>query len=307
MSQKDFITDADTALANLVWDALQKVSVAKNIAISQEQVLFSSPKSADKTRKLSIFLYNITEEKTARNVPPTVDSKEKTPPHTFALRYLISAFTGNDKDDHALLEAIINTLLVTPSTGDTTGTKTAEFTLKVDSLSPVELSRLWIAMGTPLKISVGITVYTGHPSRDSELQSLTQVTNGTTAPQTAVPYTKNVDVLYQTVLKTFTEQSDGWKNRNIVFRQWVFQNFKKITNMSVEEMQISLNSLGDKLARHESADQFIKPLNQLNAYYKQQLDQLKGMQRVSRNQGDNLDTVKAWISEVGALLEALNR
>jgi RNase adaptor protein for sRNA GlmZ degradation len=119
-------------------------------------------------------------------------------------------------------------------------------------------------------------------------------------------YTKNVNPLYQAVLKTFTEQSDGWKKRNIVFRQWLFQNFKKTTDMSVEEMRLSLNSLGDKLARHESTDQFIKPLTQLNAYYKQQLDQLKGMDKVSRNQGENLETVKEWVAQVDALLEALN-
>jgi hypothetical protein len=67
--------------------------------------------------------------------------------------------------------------------------------------------------------------------------------------------------LYQAVLKTFVEQSDGWKKRNLLQKQYVFQDFKKNTDMSVEEMLTALNSLGDKLELHLSTSQFIKPLN----------------------------------------------
>ena len=80
MSQKAFISDADKALANLIWNGIENESAAKNIISSQEQISFSSPKATGTkgTRKLSIFLYNITEETAARNVPPTVDySKTK--------------------------------------------------------------------------------------------------------------------------------------------------------------------------------------------------------------------------------------
>ena len=70
----------------------------------------------------------------------------------------------------------------------------------------------------------------------------------------------------------------------MIFKQWVFQNFKKNTDMTVEEMLITLNNLGDKLEQHGSTAQFIKPLNLLAGYYKHQLDQLKGLQKVSHKQ-----------------------
>ena len=47
----------------------------------------------------------------------------------------------------------------------------------------------------------------------------------------------------------------------MMVKQWLQQNFKKNTNMSVEEMLSALNSLGDKLEQHGSTAQFIKPLN----------------------------------------------
>jgi archaellum component FlaC len=107
------------------------------------------------------------------------------------------------------------------------------------------------------------------------------------------------------VLKTFTEQSTGWRNRNIVFRNWVHQDFKKTTDVTVEEMATVLNSLGDKLERHEPMDQFMKPLNMLAGYYKHQLDQMKGMHKVSRNQEENIETINTWIKDVENLLETL--
>ena len=73
MVQKGFITDIDKALANLIWNDIKTESTAKNALSSQDQISFSSPKANQGTRKLSIFLYSITEEMTAREtclLPP---------------------------------------------------------------------------------------------------------------------------------------------------------------------------------------------------------------------------------------------
>lgn len=92
----------------------------------------------------------------------------------------------------------------------------------------------------------------------------------------------------------------------MMVRQWLLQNFKKNTDMSVEEMLAALKDLGDKLERHESAAEFIKPLNMLAGYYQNQLDQLKGMQKVTHSQSENLETINKWIKEVEDLAKALN-
>jgi hypothetical protein len=304
MSQKAFISDADTALANLIWNSIENESAAKKISSSQKQISFCSPKAADTqgTRKLSIFLYNITEEKAARNIPPTVDySGKKTNHTTFALRYLVTPSTGNDKDNHALLEKIIQMILATPPIINSDEENNVGLTVKIDSLTLDELSKLWTALGAPLKLSVSLTVSSAEPRYDSQAQ----VTSATVAPQTATLDTKHVTQLYQAVLKTFTEQSNGWRNRNMLFKQWVLQNFQKNTDMTVEEMLTTLNNLGDKLEQHDSTTQFIKPLNLLAGYYKHQLDQLKGMQKVTHKQRENLEIINMWIKDVETLMEAL--
>ena len=304
MSQKAFISNADMALANLIWNGIENESTVKNIISSQEQISFSSPKAikTQGTRKLSIFLYNITEEKAARNMPPTVDdSRKKTNHTTFALRYLVTPSTGNDKDDHALLEKIIHVLLATPSIISSEEENKVELRVKIDSLSLDELSKLWSALGAPFRLSVSLTVSSAEPQSDSQ----TQITNLIVAPQTPALDINHVTHLYQAVLKTFTEQSNSWRNRNMLFKQIVLQDFKKNTNMTPEEMLTTLDNLGDKLEHHGSTTQFIKPLNLLLGYYEHQLDEMKGLHRVSHRQRENLEIIATWIKDVKALLEAL--
>ncbi len=304
MSQKAFISDVDTALANLIWNGIENEPALKNVISSQGQISFCSPKAAGTkgTRKLSIFLYNITEEQAARNVPPNVDSSRKrTTQPTFALRYLVTPFTGNDKDDHLLLEKIIHIFLATPPIVSSDGKNNIGLTVKIDSLSLDELSKLWILLGAPLRLSVSLTVSSAEPLYDAQAQ----VTTATVTPQTPPLEPKHVTQPYQAVLKTFTEQSNDWSNRNMVVKQWLQQNFKKNTKMSVEEMLTTLNNLADKLEQHESTAQFIKPMNQLLEYYKYQLGQLKGMHKVTHKQTENLETINTWIKDVEALLEVL--
>jgi len=302
MSKKALISCADTALANIIWNGIKNESAAKNL--SKEQILFCSPKASDTNgnRKLSIFLYNITEEKAARNMPPTVDYSGKGTTHTtFALHYLVTPSTGNDKEDHALLEKIIHLLLTSPPIVSSDEENNAPLTVKIDSLSLDELNKLWTALDAPLRLSVSLTVSSSEPKYNSQLQE----TSATVAPQTAALDTKHVIQLYQAVLKTFTEQSSDWKNRNMLVKLWVFQNFEKNSGMTVEEMLTTLNNLGHKLEQHGSTTQFVNPLNQLLGYYEHQLGQLKGMHKVSHNQIENLETINTWIKDVKNLVEAL--
>jgi hypothetical protein len=117
--------------------------------------------------------------------------------------------------------------------------------MKVDSLSLNELTELWIALGVSLKLSISLTISSSEPSHDSRVEGMR--VNST--PQTPATDTKHVTQLYKTVFKTFTEQSSGWMNRNMLIKQWVLQEFKKNTGLSVEEMLITLNHLSDKIDR----------------------------------------------------------
>lgn len=305
MGQKGFISDADKALANLIWNSLQNESAAEKIISSQEQISFSSPKNASirGNRKLSIFLYNITEESVLKNVPPQGDDTSKlvfgVP---FALHYLVTPFTGNEKDDHALLEIIIQMFLANPLIDVVDAGNTVEASVKIDSLSLDELTRLWLALDTPLRLSVSLTISSAEP-----LQHLqTQTTDAPVALKNLSLGTNHVTQIYQAVLKTFTEQSTGWRNRNMVVKQWVLQDFQKNSGMTVEEMQNMLNSLEGKMGHGESTEQFIKPLNQLAGYYQHQLDELKGLHKISHKQTENIEAITSWIKDIKSLVEALS-
>ncbi len=116
---------------------------------------------------------------------------------------------------------------------------------------------------------------------------------------------KQVTQLFQPVLKTYIEQSKGWKDRNVFQRQWIFRDFKKNTGMSVDEMLDNIKELGDKLELHMSTSQFIDPLNRLAGYYEHQMELLKGFEKIQKKRQEGLDILASWIRDVQALVAAL--
>lgn len=112
--------------------------------------------------------------------------------------------------------------------------------------------------------------------------------------------------LYQAVLKTYLEQSEGWKKRNLFERQWIGRDFKKITSMSIDEMQAALKALGTRLKTRVSPEDFIETLNQLSAYYEHQKELLKGFEKISKKQKENTQIIDGWIKDVKELIQKLS-
>ena len=126
----------------------------------------------------------------------------------------------------------------------------------------------------------------------------------TAKPATQPANAKRALELYQPVIKTFIEQSDGWKSRNIFQRQWVFRDFKKETGMSVDEMLTALKNLGDRLEMQMPTSQSTETLTKLVAYYEHQKELLKGFEKISKKQEEGFAIIDGWIQEVKALLAA---
>jgi len=116
---------------------------------------------------------------------------------------------------------------------------------------------------------------------------------------------KSTFELYESTLKTFTEQSEGWKKRNLFERQWVSRDFKRNTGMSIDEMQTTIKALGDKLKAGGSRVEFIEPLAKLSAYYWHQQEQYKGFEKNPGKLEENLKVVETWIRDVEQLIQAL--
>jgi len=123
------------------------------------------------------------------------------------------------------------------------------------------------------------------------------------AATTANPATK--DNLYASVLKTYKEQSEGWKKRNLFERQWVARDFKKNTGMSIDEMTGALKVLGENLKNQTPTQGSIETLKLLMAYYEHQQEQLKGFEKNPQKLQENLAAIDGWINVIKALLEAL--
>lgn len=292
MSQKKFISNADEALANFVWRVINEDPDAKRILQAKEQLSFGLPKAIGAS-KVSIYLYSV-----------EVKAKAEREPVPFVLHYLLTPTTGDEKNDHVLLEKIVHALLSTPQINAADSTSSGLFS-KPDTVSPSEVGKLWIALGAPLRLFLSLAVASSAKLLDFTAETAVAI-ESSAAAQT-IPVANDVTSLYQAVLKTFTEQADGWKNRNMVLRQFIFQQFKKIAGVSVDEMLAALKSLGDKLETHKPTGELIKPLNQLAGYYRHQLEELKGMDKMSHNQKENIESVDVWLKEVTALVEALSK
>ncbi|MCW4017965.1 MAG: DUF4255 domain-containing protein [Candidatus Bathyarchaeota archaeon] len=306
MGDSAFVLNVDKALASLIWNTIKDCAEVKGLVSSEKQISFASPKKceADNSKKLSVFLYSITENASARNEAANVDTSGKPCAQVFfTLHYIVTPCTGNEENDHLLLGKTMQTLAnspVLPNIRDDSAV-----VARLDSLSVAELSSLWSALGTPIKPCACYTVAPLGIKCSNELVVTTKPVSTPSTPQAATEVNRTLE-LYQVVHKTFVEQADGWKKRNLFQKQWVFQDFKKITDMTVEEMLSALNSLGDKLELHLSTSQYIKPLNILARFYEHQLKQLKSFERFSAKQKENLDMITQWIKDVKALIDALS-
>jgi hypothetical protein len=109
--------------------------------------------------------------------------------------------------------------------------------------------------------------------------------------------------LLQPVLQTFIEQSDGWKSRNLFQRQWIFRDFKKETNMSVDEMKSQLERLGDNLEIGAPTARFKETLHKLHDYYTHQQEMLKGFEKIDKKRAEDQEIIENWKHQIKALLE----
>jgi hypothetical protein len=211
--------------------------------------------------------------------------------HVSSLRHA----QGKAETDLALLEKIIQTFLTAPVLPSETNS--SPLIVTQDTLTFNELTSLWIALAEPLKPSLSYTV------------TPVVLGFGTHATQAAptVVRSQNVIALYRTVFKTFSEQSDNWKHRNMLQKQYVTMDFNKNTDMTIEEMLNELKILGQKLEANQPTDPCMEALKRLEAYYGHQQEMLSGFEKVQKKRKEGIDMIAQWKNEVRALLDALSK
>jgi NAD(P)-dependent dehydrogenase (short-subunit alcohol dehydrogenase family) len=115
------------------------------------------------------------------------------------------------------------------------------------------------------------------------------------------------DELYNEVTRTYIEQSNGWKKRNLFERQWVARDFKKNVGMSIDEMLAALKAMENKMDKQTYPQGSIETLEKLAAYYKHQQDQLKGFEKDPQKLEKNLKIIDNWIRQIKSLIAALTQ
>jgi NAD(P)-dependent dehydrogenase (short-subunit alcohol dehydrogenase family) len=137
---------------------------------------------------------------------------------------------------------------------------------------------------------------------DEEKQQATP-TKPTSEP--SVVLSGKPDEPYKRVVKTYIEQSDGWKKRNLFERQWLSRDFKKNTGMSIDEMLTALKDIERGLNRGVPLQDSIETLEKLKAYYEHQKVQLRGFEKDPKKLQENLKTIDGWKMDLKLLLESL--
>lgn len=297
MTNSQTLLDVSKALAAQLWNALKDDPQTNTAVTSQDQIMFSSPKTASAAKKkVAICLHSITPDQSNKNVPSaTGEGEGKIMQAPFTARYLIIPCTGNPENDLLLLGKTLQTLSDTPVIAlNSTENGSNTLTVTLDSLSLSDLCKLWMALGEPLKPSLSVTVTFG----------LAASTQKITPAQT--PASPQVVELYGTVFETFEQQINDWKSRNLFQKQYVQSDFAKNIGMTVDAMRAELRDLGEKLQTNRPTEPYMEALKRLQEFYEHQLGMLKGFEKVQKKRQEGIDLVAKWKNDVSALIEALN-
>jgi len=109
MSDYTAISDVGKTLIKLLWDNIKDDGTANSIIGSENQITLSSPEEIESDKKLSLFLYQVTENAYLKNeeMPSLNTTKLKYPPLFLNLFFLVTPHTENSDNDHIILGKVM--------------------------------------------------------------------------------------------------------------------------------------------------------------------------------------------------------
>jgi hypothetical protein len=162
------ISDVNKTLAELVWNNIKDDKQISSVLSTENQISFSSPKLTENegSKKITFFLYQITEFSSMRNHPMLKGNQNQEVHRSLHLifHYLITPYTQNTESNHILLGKILqifaNNAVLRGSLlkGGLSKNPTA-LRLALDPLSIDELNRLWSVIGANYRLSLSYSVY----------------------------------------------------------------------------------------------------------------------------------------------------
>jgi hypothetical protein len=174
MSSFMVIAAVSNLLRHTLWEAYQIDPIIQNMVAGEQAIVLTNPADTarDSTNRLSLWLYQVTENESVRNSPPAFrissPPENQEPTTAFDLYYLITPFATSIEADQMLLERTIKAFHDKPvlnfiQSGDPVEEKIHIIRYPI---SLEELTRLWQALREPFRLSVvyrvSIVASSGH-------------------------------------------------------------------------------------------------------------------------------------------------
>ena len=105
------------------------------------------------------------------------------------------------------------------------------------------------------------------------------------------------------VIKTYEEQYDGWKKRNVFERQWVLRDFKKTVGKSADDVYTAMNKMKENKGVLSINEYSL--LKSLRVYWKHQYQLLQNFEKNKEKLEENSNIIKGWISDIEKCIETI--
>jgi hypothetical protein len=165
MSSYTVIAAVSEALRRILWQEFDADPVVRAIVTSEAAIVFTNPTETarDNANRLSLWLYQVTENEYAKNQPPLRANGPDTlrpTPLALNLAYLVTPFAPSGEADHLLLGKTMQVLYDSGTTvlRDRVAGVAEELRIILARLTLEELTRVWEALREPYRLSVGYQV-----------------------------------------------------------------------------------------------------------------------------------------------------
>ena len=161
MSSYMVVRDVSRELRKVLWSEFMTDEVIAPIVSNENAIVFTNPTETvrDSANRLSLWLYQVTENEFLKNQPMRMGTNAKTQvfaPFALNLYYLVTPFAQSGEGDHLLLGKTMqvmydNAILKMRNDADETA---EDLRLTFCRLSLEELTRIWEALKEPYRLSV---------------------------------------------------------------------------------------------------------------------------------------------------------
>ena len=161
MSNFMVVSNVSGALRQILWQAIDAEPVVRPLVGSESAIVFTNPTQTaqDSANRLSLWLYQITENEFVKNQPMLRGNGSDTsqfPPLALNLFYLVAPFGPSGEADHMILGKTMQVFYdnATILLRDTVSDIAEELRIIFNRMTLEELTRIWDALKEPYRLSV---------------------------------------------------------------------------------------------------------------------------------------------------------